>query len=248
MHEITHTSGSRFPTTRLSLVATVRAEDPILRREAYDTLLRSYWKPAYKYLRLRWRMDREEAEDRIQTFFAKAFESGFLEPFDPARARFRTWLRLCLDRFVSNERKAEARVKRGGDHAPVSLDVLSVEREIEAWSSSRVLDPESFFHREWVRTLFEQSVEELRARCAGGGKTIHFEIFERYDLHDGTDSRPTYSELAAQLDLPATQVTNYLAWARREFRSLVLEKLRVATGSESEFRAEARAILGTDPL
>lgn len=248
MHEIMHTSGSHFPTTRLSLVATARAEDPILRREAYDALLRSYWKPAYKYLRLRWRMDREPAEDAVQGFFAKAYETGFLEPFDPAKARFRTWLRLCLDRFVSNQKKAETREKRGGGEPAVPLDFLTAEREVQAWNGSQALDPESFFHREWVRTLFEETVVELRRRCEQTGKQTHFAVFERYDLHDGDTPRPTYTELAAGLGLPPTQVTNYLAWARREFRGLVLEKLRLSTGSESEFRAEARAILGADPL
>ena len=248
MHEITRTSGSRFPTTRLSLVANARAEDPDLRRDAYDTLLRCYWKPAYKYLRLRWRMEREEAEDRVQGFFAKGYQSGFLEPFDPAKARFRTWLRLCLDRFVANEKKSESRLKRGGGEAPLSLDFVTAEREVLAWSASQALDPEAFFHREWVRALFEQSVAELKDRCERSGKRAPFAVFERYDLHDGDAPRPTYAELAAELSLPATQVTNYLAWARREFRSLVLDKLRAATGSESEFRAEARTILGTDPL
>ena len=147
MHEITHTSGSRFPTTRLSLVATVRTEDPTLRRDAYDALLRSYWKPAYKYLRLRWRMDREPAEDAVQGFFAKAFESGLLEPFDPTKARFRTWLRLCLDRFVSNQKKAETREKRGGGEPAVPLDFVIAEREVLARNESQALDPEAYRDR-----------------------------------------------------------------------------------------------------
>jgi hypothetical protein len=42
-------------------------------------------------------------------------------------------------------------------------------------------------------------------------------------------------------------VTNHLAWARREFRRLVLEALAEATGSAEEFRAEARQLLGIDP-
>ena len=35
--------------------------------------------------------------------------------------------------------------------------------------------------------------------------------------------------------------------ARREFRRFVLEQLRAATGTESEYRAEARRVLGVDP-
>jgi hypothetical protein len=41
-------------------------------------------------------------------------------------------------------------------------------------------------------------------------------------------------------------VTNRLAAARRDFRRILLEQLRAITGSESEFREEARALLGLE--
>jgi hypothetical protein len=47
--------------------------------------------------------------------------------------------------------------------------------------------------------------------------------------------------------LAVTDVTNYLAFARREFRRCVLEQLREMTGSEEEFRREAHFLLGAAP-
>jgi hypothetical protein len=47
--------------------------------------------------------------------------------------------------------------------------------------------------------------------------------------------------------LPVTQVTNHLAWARREFRRLALEALESQCGSDEEYRAEARDLFGMDP-
>jgi hypothetical protein len=44
-----------------------------------------------------------------------------------------------------------------------------------------------------------------------------------------------------------TDVTNYLAFARREFRRCVLDQLRAMTGSEEEFNREAHALLGVEP-
>ena len=38
-----------------------------------------------------------------------------------------------------------------------------------------------------------------------------------------------------------------LALARREFRRIVLEKLRALTATDDEYRREARALLGVDP-
>jgi hypothetical protein len=46
--------------------------------------------------------------------------------------------------------------------------------------------------------------------------------------------------------LEATDVTNYLAFARREFRRCVLEQLRDMTASDDEFRREAQSLLGVD--
>jgi RNA polymerase sigma factor (sigma-70 family) len=221
--------------------------DPDTRRRAFEALVAAYWKPVYKYLRLKWRAPEEDAEDLTQGFFALAFEKGFFDRFDPERARFRTYLRACLDGFVANERKSAHRLKRGGGAEHVSLDFAGAEAELGRQPPPEG-DMEEYFHREWVRSLFGLAVEALRRRCAEAGKTVSFALFERYDL-DGPDAArgPSYAELAREMGIAETQVTNHLAWARREFRRLVLEALEEATGSEEEFRAEARLLLGIDP-
>jgi hypothetical protein len=43
-----------------------------------------------------------------------------------------------------------------------------------------------------------------------------------------------------------TQVTNYLAWSRRQLRERVLEVLRAQCGSEAEFRSEVQQVFGVD--
>ena len=80
------------------------------------------------------------------------------------------------------------------------------------------------------------------------GKETHLRLFERYVL-DADDQAPktSYKALAAEFSLETTDVTNYLALARREFRRIVLEKLRELTATDEEFHREARALLGVDP-
>jgi hypothetical protein len=85
----------------------------------------------------------------------------------------------------------------------------------------------------------------LRSHCEEKNKRAVFTAFERYDLSDPA-SRPTYEALAGELGLPATTVTNHLAYARRELRRLVLVKLEEITATEEEFRDEAKALLGVD--
>lgn len=237
-----------FPLTRRSVVRAAASADPDTRRRAFEALVAAYWRPVYKYLRLKWRLPGEDAEDLTQAFFARALEKGFFDRFDPARARFRTYLRICLDGFAANERRSALRHKRGGGVEHVSLDFAAAEAELGRHGAEAGGDMEEYFHREWVRSLFGLAVEALRQRCAATGKAVPFALFERYDL-DGADAaaRPSYADLAREMAIPETQVTNHLAWARREFRRLVLEALEEATGSEEEFRAEARALLGIDP-
>lgn len=237
--------GGRFPETRRSAVVAVASDDPAERARSFEILVRAYWRPVYKYLRLRARKDVEEARDLTQGFFARAFEKRAFASFDPAVARFRTYLKACLDRFVREQARNEKRLKRGGDAVLLSLDFDDAEGEL----AHAGVGAEEVFDREWVRGLFSAAVDALREGCADAGKGVRFMVFQRYVLDEVADraERPSYAELAAELSIPVTDVTNHLAFARREFRRLVLARLRELTGSEEEFKSEARAVLGVDP-
>lgn len=231
-----------FPATRLSLVARTRSADPDTRQVAFASLIEAYWKPVYKYLRLKWQLAPEDAADLTQEFFTTTLEKDVLGRFEPDRARFRTYLRVCLDGFVSNVRKAEGRLKRGGGVTVVSLDFAWAEGELGQHEPAMPADVDELFYQEWVRALFQRAVEDLRASCVSGNRPIMFQVFERYDLTEG--SRPTYAALASELGLSTATVTNHLAAMRRELRRHVLERLRELTSTDDEFEAEARRLLG----
>ncbi len=204
----------------------------------------------YKHLRWKWRLEPADAEDATQDFFARALERDTFARFDPAKARFRTFVRVCVDRFVANRLQAEARQKRGGGVRPLrlgqSLDFAGAESELALQPASPEPDAEEAFHRDWMRSLFLLAVEDLRRLGREGGKEVQVLVFERYDLERTADG-PDYATLARELDLPVTQITNHLAWARRELRRLVLERLQELTANDSEYRAEARVLLGEEP-
>jgi len=50
--------------------------------------------------------------------------------------------------------------------------------------------------------------------------------------------------MSKEYGLSIAEVTNALAWARREFRRIALERLRELSSSEEEFQREARAAFG----
>lgn len=241
----------KFPATRWSAVVAARGDDPRERSRALGAIVAAYWKPIYKYLRVRWNKSNEDAKDVTQEFLAQLIEKEYLRDFDPAKARLRTFLRVCVDHFVANRRKAASRLKRGGDVRHLELDFAGAEAEFAharspllAGASAESFD--EFLEKEFVRNLFTLAVTDLRAFCEARRKLAHFQLFERYDLDDRDTSRPSYAELAEEFGIAVTDVTNHLAFARREFRRIALEKLRETTGSEAEFRREARALLGVE--
>ncbi|MEJ2085348.1 MAG: sigma-70 family RNA polymerase sigma factor [Acidobacteriota bacterium] len=234
----------RFPATRWSAVQRARSSDPGERREAEEMLLAAYWKPIYKYLRLRWRRSNEDAKDLTQEFFYRLVERSILDGYDPEKARLRTYLRVCLDRLVQNEDRGRKRIKRGGDIQRVSLDFEAAEGELARSLPAETESMESYFEREWLRSLMALVVDALESDCEKRGRPVDFALFERYDLCEDSAERPTYAELAKSLDIDSVTVTNRLAAVRRRFRALALEKLAEVTGSEEEFRREARALFG----
>jgi RNA polymerase sigma factor (sigma-70 family) len=235
----------RFPVTSHSAIVAARSDDQEVRERAFATIVESYWKPAYKYLRIKWQVSNEDAKDLIQGFFATAIEKDFFRSYDQTRASFQTFIRTCLDGFVANQKKSEQRLKRGGGAAHFSLDFTEAENELARHLISYT-SPEDYFHREWVRSLFALAVETLRSHYEAKGSRVYFELFELYDLRDDAEPKSSYAALAAKFGLTTSEVTNYLAAARREFRKIVLAKLREITATDEEFRNEARALLGVE--
>jgi len=236
----------RFPTTRRSAVFAARSEDAGERRQGFEALVAAYWKPVYKFIRLKWGCSADDAEDLTQGFFARAIEKQFFSNYQGEKGSFRTYLRTCLEGYVSNERKAAARLKRGGEVQLLSLDFASAEGELLDHPPARGASPEDCFHREWVRSLFALALDDLRTLCESRGKQDQFRMFVRYDIEP--EENASYATLSEELGLPVTTVTNHLAWARREFRRLLLERLREVTGGESDYRADAKLLLGGGPL
>ena len=239
--------GESFPLTRLSVLAAARSRDGAERSRALEILFSSYWKPVYKYIRLKFSQSPQDAQDLTQGFFAELLERELLSRFNPAKSRLRTYLRLCADSFALNELKAASRKKRGGEFAHLALDVSAAEDELRAQAidPASIPSPESledFFEKEWIRSLFSSAVEELRRVCEAREKQKVFQLFEAYDLAD--DESISYGELAARFSLPLTEVNNQLAWARRQFRLIALARLRALCESEEEFAREAKTLFG----
>jgi RNA polymerase sigma-70 factor (ECF subfamily) len=154
----------RFPSTQVSLIEAAATGCP---SEALDRVIALYWKPVYRYIRLKFGKNNEDAKDLTQSFFAAALQRDFFVRFDPVKASFRTYLRMGVERFAASQHAAANRQKRGG-----GVEFEPVEEQAATTES-----PEQIFEREWQRELFSLALGDLRAYCGGYGKQLQFQIF-----------------------------------------------------------------------
>lgn len=215
------------------------------RKQGFSRLVGAYWRPVYVYLRLRHRCTDSDAHDFTQSFFAQCWEQNTLASFDPARARFRTFVRTCVDRHVIDQQRGARAQKRGGDWDHVSIDVAQVEKDAALIDPALTSDPERLFEAEWVRSLLQQALRDLRASYASQSRELDLALFDAYELASG--ERPGYSELALRFGVSVTTVTNRLAAVRRALRAGLAECLRELTASEEEYREESYRIFGVQP-
>jgi len=215
-----------FPSTQLSLLEVVSGPRA-LPNEALERVAALYWKPVYRFVRLKFGHDHIHAEDLTQGFFASALERDFFRRFDPTRASFRTYLRMAVENFAANQHSAANRAKRGGGMQFENTDITGE-------------SPEEIFEREWRRQILALGLDDLRAHCDSAGKNIQWQVFEAYDL--AACERCSYADLALRHGIAETTVTNYLAWARRMLRGFVAARLRGVTAGEAEFRREMRSL------
>ena len=235
-----------FPATQRSVLERIRSGDADVRRLAFGDLAQGYWRPSYHYLRLHWRLAPEAAEDAVQAFFTMAFEKSYVERYDPAKAKFRTFLRMCLDRFVQNLQKAESRreARRRLD-APVAR--LSG-RRARAGRDRLRRSPATSIASSTTRpsaSLFARAVESLRDASSAKGAAWSSGC-SSCTICSRRRTRPTRRS-QRELGLTTSQVTNYLHAARRRFRELALEHLRVDLGDATRSSGvEARELFGLD--
>ena len=228
-----------FPQTQHSIIAALQSEDTIVRERALEMVIRVYRAPVVALLRARWNLDAPDAEDLAHDFFLKALTSEWLTRYDPGRARFRTFLRQCVQAFANTSHQAATRLKRGGHLRATSLD--------DAVEIADDKTHDELFHQEWVRSVFSTALDAFRADCVAQNRQSSFDVFHAIDIDGATAlTPPTYAQVGRQMGIPVTQVTNYVNWSRRRFRQHVLDTLRALTVGDDEYREEARALLGTE--
>lgn len=159
-----------FLTTRWTRVCLAKVDSEDGRRALAD-LCDAYYEPVVAYLRSVLR-DADAARDMSHAFFAKMLAGDTIHTADPERGRFRSYLLGAVKHFVSHQRDATLRMKRGGGIEAVSLNG----EEAAEVPDVRLLQPDAEFDRQWAVTVIARSMEALRAECARAGRGEFFEL------------------------------------------------------------------------
>lgn len=216
-----------FQPTHWSVVVSAKSVDDPHRKSSLNRLCDGYWKPLYVYLRKKGFCP-DDAEDRVQGFFAHFLEKGFLNRVESGRGRFRNYLITVLEYYLANEYRREQAARRGNKNVEIA------ENEVK----SSVETPEVAYLRSWSLTVLQQAFDALRREFESRGLPGHFDAVRNH--LSAADDRASYEELARRLGTSVADVTNLLHRSRKRLRELIREILRETVDTEGEVDSEIR--------
>lgn len=231
-------AGGHFVTTRWSVVMAAGHHSSPHSEQALAELCRAYWYPLYAYVR-RLGRSKEDAEDLVQSFFARFLEGNYLEGLTAERGRFRSYLLGSLKHFLANERDRANRQKRGGGVQHLSLDWQSADERYRI-DPPDPSSPEKAYDREWAVALLERVVGRLSDECAAAGKGALFEQARGY-LMVGEMAVP-HAEAARALGMEEGAVRVAIHRLRKRYRELLGDEIGQTLSDPALVAEELRSL------
>jgi RNA polymerase sigma-70 factor (ECF subfamily) len=231
---------TRFATTSWTTVLAAQGAPSTEARAALEVLCAVYWYPLYTFVR-RQGHDAEEAQDLTQAYFVELLEKGYLADYDPARGRFRSFLKVSVKNFLSKERDKAQTWKRGGRTRTFSLEAQDAEGRYRYEPVDR-LTPEEVFERRWALTVLERALGRLREEQAEANRAREFERLEGF--LSGQGEKVSYRELAAELGTSENALRTTVHRLRRRFASLLREEVGGTVSSQQQVDEELKHLLG----
>jgi RNA polymerase sigma-70 factor (ECF subfamily) len=225
---------ARFPTTRWSRVLAAGGRSTAEAGAALAELCAGYWYPVYALIR-RNGHDPHTAADLAQDYFARLLEKGTLAAADPAKGRFRAFLRTDCGFFLADVRDRQARLKRGGGVAPISIDARDAEGRYRVEPAGG-LTPERLFDRAWAMALLERALARLAAEYDAAGRAALFA-----HLEPTLTPRPhaeSYAVIAQRLGMTEAAVQQAASRLRKRYRALLREEAAATLHEPDEAAVE----------
>lgn len=221
-----------FLTTHWSLIEAVGSQGQDQDRALIGLLLERYWRPVYCYLR-RKGYNNEEAKDLTQGFFHEVvLHRHIIEKADPAKGRFRSFLLMALNYYLSDVRDAETARKRIPKEKLVRLDFIE---ETELPTSIQELTPEDCFDSTWISMLLERALIQVEAQCHEDNKTVHWYVFRDRVLQPimNQNTPPSLKDISSKYGIESdAAVSNMIVTVKRRLQKAMRENLRCSVISD----------------
>lgn len=162
--------------------------------------------------------------------------SGLLDKADPARGRFRGFLKTALGNFAIEHVRREQASKRGGDLVKESIEAAELVVDDRARSPEQALDDA------WRRELLERAHARLRDELYGNGRAVHWQLFHDFYLADG--EQPTHQDLCERYEITRADVSNWLDHAKRRYRALLRDLVSETVTTPAELDDELQWLFG----
>lgn len=216
-----------FATTRWSLVL-ASGDDCEEARAALEQLCRIYRPAVLAWMRRRG-YSRTDAEDLTQAFFARFIEQRLHAAADPARGRFRAYLRASLHHFVLNAAKFDNAQRRRAARQAGDFDAASVPDQVTD-------QPDAAFERAWALATIDRARRRLRREAEAAGKLALYERLQRCLLEspEGTE----YQQIATEFSTRPNTIAVAVHRLRQRLRELVVEEIRPTVADPSDIDDE----------
>ncbi len=209
------------------------------REQCLSYLCRNYWKPVYYYIRRRG-LSHDDAIDMTQEYFATFLEKDFVAIADRERGRFRTFVLVTANRFLSKQLARKARKEAAIALSFIATDADGNETYLPELATGETAEDD--FNRRWALSILEGTLERMRKECSDGRRKLYYQAFRRYIESSADMAPPSYREIGQELGVSEIDVTNFLYRGRNIFHKLLRSEIRELVSSDSEIDAEIEAL------
>ena len=230
-----------FPTTDWGLLKSLKGNDLILRDSGLEILAKRYWRPVYCFLR-RFGHDDADSKDLTQAFFVAWIQEDGFAKADSDKGRFRSFMLTSLKRFAANIRRENNAQRRRPAKGLMSLDALMESEGHPFDPQDDGLSPERIFDRQWAVGVVMKVVSQLEKECKNTDKAVHYDIFLQRILNPVLygAAEQSLAGLGQIHGLTEKQAGNCLLTAKRAYRRLMEEEIRLYAETEAEVDEEIR--------
>jgi len=210
--------------------------------EKRDSLYRFYSRyklPLLKFIQYQGH-SASEAEDIFHDFVLNHIEGKIFVNADPTRGRFRNLLLTSLKNFLTSLRRAEYAKKRRPIAGIIGLDDEIVEGVVIKDVIKDGNTPEEIYEKTWLLTILKNVLDRLKKEFQEKDQAVHFFLFEQRVLAPTLygHEKPSIQKLAKQLNLDASEASNYIVTAKRAYQRHLREEILEYVSLEKEVSEE----------